>query len=114
MPMLRATVMLLRRRRSVRFLKRRQALMIRATMSTEESPMTSWIAVIFTCIHGLWWFRGFCRSAMARRARCTFDGNWVYRVEQAPGFVPCRKDVTFHTSFDGIAIHDIPGYRPPP
>ena len=41
--------------------------------------------------------------------RCTFDDDRVYQVEQAPGFTPFRKDVTFDTSYKGIAIHDVAG-----
>lgn len=41
--------------------------------------------------------------------RCTFDDDRVYQVEQAPGFVPFRKDVTYDTTFGGVAIHDVPG-----
>ena len=41
--------------------------------------------------------------------RCTIDDDWVYQVEQAPGFVPYRKDVTYDMTFRGVAIHDVPG-----
>ena len=41
--------------------------------------------------------------------RCTFDDDRVYQVEQAPGFSPFRKDVTFDTRFEGCPIHDVIG-----
>lgn len=41
--------------------------------------------------------------------RCTFDDDRVYSVEQAPGFTPFRKDVSFDESFQGLAIHDVAG-----
>ncbi len=41
--------------------------------------------------------------------RCTFDDDRVYQVEQAPGFKPFRKDVTFDPGFVGVAIHDVGG-----
>ncbi|KPN61549.1 EVE domain-containing protein [Aliiroseovarius crassostreae] len=41
--------------------------------------------------------------------RCTFNDDRVYQVEQAPGFTPFRKDVTFDTGFAGRPIHDVPG-----
>ena len=40
---------------------------------------------------------------------CIFDDDRVYQVEQAPGFTPFRKDVTFDTAFTGVAIHDVAG-----
>lgn len=39
--------------------------------------------------------------------RCTMNDDRVYQVEQAPGFTPFRKDVTFDTGFEGRAIHDV-------
>ena len=41
--------------------------------------------------------------------RCTFDDDRVYSVEQAPGFTPFRKDVSFDVGFQGLAIHDVAG-----
>ncbi|TGG90442.1 MAG: EVE domain-containing protein [Aphanocapsa feldmannii 277cV] len=39
--------------------------------------------------------------------RCTFDDDRIYQIEQAPGFNPFRKDVTFDTGFEEMAIHDV-------
>lgn len=36
-----------------------------------------------------------------------FVGDHIYQVEQAPGFTPFRRDVTFDTGFTGVPIHGI-------
>ena len=41
--------------------------------------------------------------------RGIFDDNHIYQVEQAPGFKPFRKDVTFDRDFQPIGIKDIVG-----
>lgn len=41
--------------------------------------------------------------------RCIFDDDRIYSVEQAPGFTPFRKDVSFDEGFQGLAIHYVAG-----
>lgn len=46
-------------------------------------------------------------SIMAITYRGTFDDDLVYQVEQAPGFTPFRKDVTFDQGFRRVPIRSI-------
>lgn len=48
-------------------------------------------------------------SIMAITYRGTFDDDHVYQVEQAPGFTPFRKDVTFDQGFRRVPIRAIVG-----
>lgn len=46
---------------------------------------------------------------MAITYRGIFDDDHVYQVEQAPGFKPFRKDVTFDRNFQPVSIRAIVG-----
>lgn len=48
-------------------------------------------------------------SVMAITYRGNFDDNRVYQFEQAPGFTPFRKDVTFDQDFRSVPIRAIAG-----
>jgi hypothetical protein len=48
-------------------------------------------------------------SIMAITYRGIFDDDHVYQVEQAPGFKPFRKDVTFDRNFQPVSIRAIVG-----
>ena len=39
--------------------------------------------------------------------RCVVENDTVHQVEQAPDFMPFRKDVCFDTGFRGIPIGDV-------
>ena len=54
---------------------------------------------------------GMGEGAVLKRVeyRCVIANDMVYQVEQAPGFLPFRKDVRFDTGFQGIPIGDVRG-----
>lgn len=49
------------------------------------------------------------KSVMAITYRGTFNDDRVYQVEQAPGFTPFRKEVTFDQAFRSVPIRSING-----